>query len=123
MENAEQHDFSLNSFPFGGYNTVVESLYLGLPMVTLDGGRFYNRAAGYLLNQIGMPELIASTPGEYVNIATELILDRAKLQQCRTALAEMDLKAKLFTLDGDYFKQAVDHIIANHPIKETVKIG
>lgn len=123
MENAEQHDFSLNSFPFGGYNTVVESFYLGLPMVTLNGGRFYNRAAGYLLNQIGMPELIANTPAEYVNIATELILNRTKLQEYRTALADMDLKAKLFTLDDDYFKQAVDYIIANHPFEETVKIG
>lgn len=123
MENAEQHDFSLNSFPFGGYNTVVESLYLGLPMVTLEGGRFYNRAAGHLLRQIDMPELIASTPAEYINIATELILNKTKLQEYRTALAEMDLKAKLFTLDEDYFKQAVDYILANHPIKETVKIG
>jgi hypothetical protein len=123
MENAEQHDFSLNSFPFGGYNTVVESLYLGLPMVTLDGGRFYNRAAGHLLKQIGMPELIARTPAEYINIASELVLNKTKLNDYRQALAEMDLKAKLFTLDDDYFKQAVDHIIANHPFQETVKIG
>lgn len=123
MENAEMHDFSLNSFPFGGYNTVVESFYLGLPMVTLTGGRFYNRAASYLLEQIAMPELIATTPAEYINIATELILNKTKLQVYRKALAEMDLKAKLFTLDDDHFKQAVDYIIANHPFKETVKIG
>lgn len=123
MENAEQHDFSLNSFPFGGYNTVVESLYLGLPMVTLEGGRFYNRAGAYLLRQVGMPELIADTPQQFVNIASELVLNRTKLKEYRQALADMDLKAKLFTLDGDYFKQAIDHILTNHPIRETVKIG
>lgn len=123
MENAEQHDFSLNSFPFGGYNTVVESLYLGLPQVTMEGGRFYNRASAYLLKQVGMPELIANTPQEFINITADLVLNRTKLKEYRQALADMDLKAKLFTLEGDYFKQAIDHIIAQHPIKETVKIG
>lgn len=123
MENAEQHDFSLNSFPFGGYNTIVESLYLGLPVVTLEGQRFYNRAGAYLLRQIGMPELIASTPNDFINITSELILNRTKLQEYRQALADMDLREKLFTLEGDHFKQAVDHIIANHPFKETVLIG
>ena len=123
MENAEQHDFSLNSFPFGGYNTVIESLYLGLPMVTMIGGRFYNRAAAHLLEQIGMPELIAQTPGEFINITSELILNTSRRNELRQALAEMDLKAKLFTLDDDHFRQAVDHIIEHHPLKETVKIG
>jgi predicted O-linked N-acetylglucosamine transferase (SPINDLY family) len=123
MENAEQHDFSLNSFPFGGYNTIVESLYLGLPVVTLEGDRFYNRAAAHLLRQIGMPELIANTPQEFVNISTELVLNKTKLAEYRQALADMDLKAKLFTLEGDYFKQAIDYMIAKHPFNETVKLG
>lgn len=123
MENAEEHDFSLNSFPFGGYNTIVESLYLGLPVITLEGQRFYNRAAAHLLRQIGMPELIASTPQEFVNLTSELILNRTKLKEYRQALADMDLRQKLFTLEGNHFKDAVDHIIANHPFKETVLIG
>lgn len=123
MENAEEHDFSLNSFPFGGYNTIVESLYLGLPVITLEGQRFYNRAAAYLLRQIGMPELIASTPQEFVNLTSELILNRTKLKEYRQALADMDLRQKLFTLEGTHFKDAVDHIIAHHPFKETVLIG
>ena len=45
------------------------------------------------------------------------------LAKYRKALAEMDLKEKLFTKSGDYFLEAVNHIMANHPFNETVEIG
>lgn len=123
MENAEQHDFSINSYPFGGYNTIVESFYLGLPVVTLEGDRFYNRAATYLLNQIDMPELSSKNPDRFIQLAVELIDNPELLANYRKALQEMDLRAKLFTLEGTYFLDAINHIIENHPLTETVKIG
>lgn len=123
MEAAEQHDFSINSFPFGGYNTIVESFYLGLPVITLKGSRFYNRAASHLLEQVGMPELSTDTPREFIELGAMLINTPDALAVYRQALADVDLKAKLFTLSGNHFLDAVNYIMANHPIKETVKIG
>jgi hypothetical protein len=40
MREAEKNDFSLNSYPFGCYNVLVESLWMGLPFLTLIGKRF-----------------------------------------------------------------------------------
>jgi hypothetical protein len=123
MENAEQHDFSINSFPFGGYNTIVESLYLGLPCITLEGSRFYNRAAGYLLNKVDMPELVTTTPRDFITTIIAMITDPEMLPKYRKALAEMDLKEKLFTKTGDHFLDAINYIMENHPFNETVRIG
>jgi hypothetical protein len=123
MEELEKGDFTINSFPFGGYNTVVESFFLGLPMVALEGGRFYNRAASYLLRKLGMAQLTSGVPNEFAAIVANLIRDEHLRTHYRDLLANMDLKKALFAKKPDYFKQAVDYIIANHPFKETVLIN
>lgn len=119
MENAEMHDFSLNSFPFGCYNVLIESLYLGLPFLTMVGDRFYNRAGMWLNNQIGMSENNLESARGLINKAVELITSPEALKQQREHLASIDLKSKLFTLKGNKFLEAVEYIIANHPFKET----
>lgn len=122
MENAEQHDFSINSFPFGCYNVLVESLYLGLPFISLVGDRFYNRAGMWLNDQIGMSENNFTVPRDLVNKAARLITEPELLRAQREHLAGVDLKACLFN-ENTYFKQAVDYILCNHPFTETKLIG
>jgi hypothetical protein len=123
MENAEQHDFSLNSFPFGCYNVLIESLYLGLPFLTLVGDRFYNRAGMWLNEQIGMEENNFTIPRELIDKAAGLITHPGDLKRQRDHLASIDLKEKLFTLKGDHFLEAIEYILANHPFTETKVIG
>jgi hypothetical protein len=123
MENAEQHDFSLNSFPFGCYNVLIESLYMGLPFLTLVGDRFYNRAGMWLNEQIGMEENNFTVPRELIDKAAELILNPEELKRQRAHLAATNLKERLFTLKGDHFLEAIEYILANHPFTETKVIG
>lgn len=123
MENAEMHDFSLNSFPFGCYNVLIESLYMGLPFLSLVGDRFYNRAGMWLNNKIGMGENNFDSPREFINKAAELITNPAELRMQREYLAWLPLKETLFTLEGNHFLEAVDYIQANHPFTETKIIG
>jgi hypothetical protein len=123
MINAEMHDFSLNSFPFGCYNVLIESLYMGLPFLTLVGDRFYNRAGMYLNEQIEMAENNFDTPPDLIEKAAELITNPDELRRQRSHLASLDLKERLFTLKGQHFLEAVEYIQANHPFKETKIIG
>jgi len=123
MVNAEMHDFALNSFPFGCYNVLIESLYMGLPFLTLVGDRFYNRAGMHLNNQIDMDENNFESPRELIDKAVTLITDPSELNRQRKHLAETDLKARLFTLKGDHFLEAVEYMLANHPFNETHIIG
>ena len=123
MENAEQHDFSLNSFPFGCYNVLIESLYMGLPFLTLVGERFYNRAGMWLNDQVDMSENNFQTAPPLIEKAATLITNPDELKRQRAHLAGIDLKERLFTLKGNHFLEAVEYIIANHPFHETKIIG
>jgi hypothetical protein len=123
MKNAEMHDFTLNSFPFGCYNVLVESLYMGLPFLTMVGNRFYNRAGMYLNDQIGMEENNFDSPRGLIDKAVTLITNPEELKRQRDFLASVDLKEKLFTLKGNHFLEAVEHIIAAHPFTDTKIIG
>ena len=116
MIAAEQGDFSVNSFPFGGYNTVVESFYMGLPCVAWEGNRFYNRAGSELIKRIGMNDLTTTDKGEFVNIICKMVLDKEFLAAKRAELALIDLNEKLFKVTDKHFLKAIDHIIANHPL-------
>lgn len=123
MENAEMHDFSLNSFPFGCYNTLVESLYLGLPFLTLVGDRFYNRAGMWLNEQVDMGYNNHYLPRTLIEGAVELITEPGELRRQREHLASIDLRECLFTLKGNHFLEAVEYIMENHPFNETKIVG
>lgn len=114
MELMEQAELALDSYPFGGYNTIVDSLYLAKPVVTLEGTRFYNRAASALLRKVGLEELIAQSDEEYVEKASRLINDDGYRRGLSDALEKMDLQAKLIDADEPkYFRKAIDYLIRN----------
>ncbi len=115
MQRMDQADFSLDSYPFGGYNTIVDSLYLGKPIVTYEGRQFYNRAASALLRKLGLDELVAQSDEQYVARAVRLADDETYRRQLAERLEQMDLKARLFdTEELEYFRRAIDFLIENH---------
>jgi len=115
MEEAEFGDFTINSWPFGGYNTVVESLYLGKPVVTLEGDRFYNLAASALLRKVGLENLIAKTASEFIDLCVKMANDPAYLVEQKAKLTAIDLYKVLFDTDEPlYFERMIEYIIDNH---------
>ncbi|MHC4301752.1 MAG: O-linked N-acetylglucosamine transferase family protein, partial [Planctomycetota bacterium] len=122
MEAAESADFALNSWPFGGYNTVVEALYLGKPVVTLEGDRFYNMAASALLRRVGLEELIAHDGREFLDITTRMTNDAAYRADVTARLLAVDLRKAIFDTDEpDYFEAAMEHILDNHETLDRTK--
>jgi protein O-GlcNAc transferase len=71
-------DVALDPFPFNGSTTTFEALCMGVPVVTLAGSRFVGRVGASLLHGVGLPELVATTPEEYVDLATSLARDVAR---------------------------------------------
>jgi len=115
MEEAEYGDFAINSYPFGGYNTVVEALYLGKPVVTLEGDRFYNLAASALLRRVGLDNLIATTAPQFIDLCVKMATDPDFLAKQKAKLAAVDLKEALFdTEEPAHFEKAMEYIIDNH---------
>ena len=67
--------FSIDAWPFGGFNTVVDALYCKKPVVAWQGDRAFNRFTAATLEMVGMPELIAHSHDEYVEIVSRMIND------------------------------------------------
>lgn len=68
-------DLFLDTFYYNAGTTASDALWAGLPVLTLDGNTYVSRMAASILNAIGMPELVASSPAEYEEIAFKLAAD------------------------------------------------
>jgi predicted O-linked N-acetylglucosamine transferase (SPINDLY family) len=82
-------DVGLDTFPYHGTTTTCEALWMGVPVVTLSGKSYAARAGVSLLSNVGLPELIAKTEEEYVDIAVGLANDPDRLRQLRMTLRDM----------------------------------
>jgi protein O-GlcNAc transferase len=81
-------DIGLDPFPCNGGTTTCDALWMGVPVITLAGRTAVGRAGVSILNNIGLPELIANSRDEYVQIAAELAADFPRLTALRSTLRE-----------------------------------
>lgn len=59
---------------------------MGVPLVTLEGNTYCSRQRVMLLTNLGLKELIARTPEQYVEITVSLARDRTCLAILRSEL-------------------------------------
>jgi predicted O-linked N-acetylglucosamine transferase (SPINDLY family) len=86
LELYHQIDLGLDPFPYPGHTTTFDSLWMGVPVVTLAGGTPVGRGGVSILSNLGLPELIARTPEQYQKIAVRLARDRERLAGLRAGL-------------------------------------
>ncbi|MHB1528911.1 MAG: tetratricopeptide repeat protein [Acidiferrobacteraceae bacterium] len=79
-------DLNLDTFPYTGGTTTCHSLWMGVPVITVTGQTLTSRSGASLLSTVGLPDLIATSPAEYVHIATRLAGDTERMTQLRTQL-------------------------------------
>ena len=81
-------DVAFDPFPYGGGTTTCDALWMGVPVVTLAGRTAVGRAGVSILSNIGLPELIARSVDEYVEIAADLAGDLVRLRELRRTLRQ-----------------------------------
>ena len=81
-------DIGLDPFPFTGGTTTCDALWMGVPVVSLAGQTGVSRGGLSILSNVGLPELVAKTPEEYVQIAVDLAHDLPRLAQLRSTLRQ-----------------------------------
>ncbi|QHI70370.1 O-linked N-acetylglucosamine transferase, SPINDLY family protein [Tichowtungia aerotolerans] len=86
LEIFNRIDIVLDSFPFNGAATTSDTLWMGVPLITLKGTRTASRRAAEQLQLCGHPEWIAESVDEYVEKAVALARDFQGLETARRKL-------------------------------------
>lgn len=86
LRQYQRIDIVLDTFPYNGHTTSLDALWMGVPVVTLVGQTVVGRAGYSHLMNLQMPELIAQTHAEYVQIAAGLARDLPRLAGLRQCL-------------------------------------
>jgi len=79
-------DLTLDPFPANGGTTSCDSLWMGVPVVTLAGETPFSRVGLCHLSNLGMTELVARTPEDYESIVLGLARDPERLKRLRAGL-------------------------------------
>ena len=101
-----QVDIGLDAFPYSGQTSTCEALWMGVPVVTLAGETYVNRAGVSLLARVGLTDLIADTPHEYMSLAVELADDINQLSKIRASLRSQMAGSPL--CDGKTFTRGLE---------------
>ncbi|MCH7889640.1 MAG: tetratricopeptide repeat protein [Proteobacteria bacterium] len=99
-------DIGLDTFPYNGGTTTRLGLWMGVPYITLAGAVQRSRVGARLLSHVGHPELIATTPKEYVRRAVDLATDIGRLRELRAGLRGR--VARSFSTDGELLTRSLE---------------
>jgi predicted O-linked N-acetylglucosamine transferase (SPINDLY family) len=79
-------DIGLDPFPYNGGITTCDTLWMGVPVVTLSGRTAVARAGRSILCNVGLAEMVAYDPQGYVRVAADLAGDIPRLNELRRTL-------------------------------------
>jgi protein O-GlcNAc transferase len=101
-------DLVLDTFPFCGQTTTLDSLWMGVPVVTIAGRTCVGRTSASALNNLGLGELVAKTAEEFLSIAGGLAKDLGRLAELRGALRKRMEQSAL--VDGARFAGNIEKL-------------
>jgi protein O-GlcNAc transferase len=105
LDSYNRIDMALDPFPFGGGTTSYEALWMGVPVLTLQGKTFMGRLTAALMGRLDLSQWAASDAGEYVARAIGLAADLDGLAGLRAALRE---RARATIFDGEAFTRSLE---------------
>ncbi|MGC4062866.1 MAG: tetratricopeptide repeat protein [Aquabacterium sp.] len=91
-----QVDIGLDPFPFTGGTTSAESLWMGVPVLTLAGDRLVSRQGVGLMQNAGLADWVASDADGYVARAVAHAADLPRLAALRGGLREQVQASPIF---------------------------
>jgi predicted O-linked N-acetylglucosamine transferase (SPINDLY family) len=81
-------DIALDTFPYSGGTTSLESCWMGVPVLTKKGDYFISRSTESINKNIGLNDWIANDESDYINKAVNFSNNLNFLQSVKTYLLE-----------------------------------
>ena len=95
LETYHRIDIGLDTFPYNGHTTSMDSMWMGVPVVTLVGRTAVGRAGWSQLCNLGLKDLAAQNEEQFVQVAVGLARDLGRLSQLRLELRDRMLASPL----------------------------
>jgi protein O-GlcNAc transferase len=86
FESFGKIDIALDPFPYSGETTALHTLWMGVPLVVLEGESLVQRLASRVLRICRREAWLARSTERYVQLAVELARDHEGLDRARAAL-------------------------------------
>lgn len=101
-------DLALDTFTYSGGATTSNTLWAGVPVITLRGKHFLSRMSASIVINIGLPELVVENKGDYEQLAIGLARDPKRLSELKNKLWKLRESSDLYNLKlyRDYFEKA-----------------
>ena len=106
LQTHQRIDIALDTFPYNGHTTSLDSFWMGVPVVTLVGRTVVGRAGWSQLNNLGLRELAAQGEEQFVQIATALAKDLPRLGDLRATLRSRMMQSPL--TDAKRFARGIE---------------
>lgn len=118
-------DIVLDTFPFSGGTTSAESLWMGVPVLTLAGERLISRQGAGLLKSAGLTDWIANDPDDYVRRAVIHAGNLDRLAELRSRLRQQVLASPVFDAPrfARHFEEALRQMWQVHRTKVDIGQG
>lgn len=95
LQTYHRLDIALDTFPYHGTTTTCEAMWMGVPVITLAGKAHVSRVGASLLTRVGLAELIACSPQQYVDLAVGLAQDANRRRKIAASLRHRMLTSPL----------------------------
>ncbi len=131
-------DLFLDTFPYGAHTTASDAMWMGTPVLTLEGQGFAARVCAGLVRNAGLPDLVCTNLDEYVARAIALAAVpgaaadlRRRLRAGRDHCVLFDMPLLVRSLEGlydrmwDEFRTGELPVpdLTNLPVYEEVSLG
>ncbi|MDD5030644.1 MAG: peptide-binding protein, partial [Rhodoferax sp.] len=81
-----QIDLALDPFPYNGTTTTMQTLWMGVPVITLAGSNAKSRCGVALMSRVDLPQFICQSEDEYVQCVVRAAADLPALNDIRQSL-------------------------------------
>lgn len=102
---------ALDSFPYTGATTAVDTMKSGTPLVTLAGDRYSARMAASVLDAFGLEELVAEDVESYIEKAVGLMNDDEAREAVRRKIASSAQDSDFS--DGAEYARSFERVLLN----------